>query len=207
MNTTNVNAGGWDKCLMRTGLMPRLKKAFPTVWQSMIKQVKISASAGNQSSEIIVSNDDIYLSSVKEVDNGQTNTTYLSEGSYNAWFSANNRRAKFRGSIVSDTATYYTNSSDPNTLDGVTVSIGDVWQPNGGNNTNYIFLSNTEILRRGLTIYGTATDVGGWVSAASWWLRSPLVSTSTYFWDVGRVGNCGNGYASASSGVCPCFSI
>lgn len=207
MNTTNVNAGGWDKCLMRTGLMPRLKKAFPTVWQSMIKQVKISASAGNQSSEIIVSNDDIYLSSVKEVDNGQTNTTYLSEGSYNAWFSANNRRAKFRGSIVSDTATYYTNSSDPNTLDGVTVSIGDVWQPNGGNNTNYIFLSNTEILRRGLTIYGTATDVGGWVSASNWWLRSPNVSNSTNFWSVTNVGNCGNNTAGNSYGVCPCFSI
>lgn len=40
-----------------------------------------------------------------------------------------------------------------------------------------------------------------------WWLRSPNVSYSTYFWYVYGYGNTGNFYAFNSSGVCPCFAI
>ena len=207
MNSTNTNSGGWDNCMMRKNFMPRLYNALPTVWKSMIKKVKVNASAGSQSSEILISEDYVYLPAVKEVDNGQTSTVYVSEGSFISWFTSNIRRAKFRGVIIPDTATYYTTSSDPNTIDGSNVSIGDVWQPNGGTNTNYVFVSNQEIARCGYTVYGTATDVGGWVSASGWWLRSPSVSNSTHFWSVGNYGGTNYTNASYTIGVCPCFSI
>lgn len=210
MNTTNTNAGGWDSSLMRTFCNNRLKAALPTVWQSMIKKAKISATAGSQSSLIVVSEDYIYLPCTNEVGGGQS-APYTSEGEAMGWYTSNILRAKFRGRIIPDDASHYTDASDPQTISTYTVKVGDVWQPNGGSNTNYIFVSKTEIDRFGLTVYGTATNAGGWVAAYNWWLRSPGVGGSTYFWTVngggGVYGFGTNGNASYSAGVCPCFSI
>ena len=41
----------------------------------------------------------------------------------------------------------------------------------------------------------------------SWWLRSPLATNSTSFWDVYYGGAMGSGSAHGSRGVCPCFII
>lgn len=208
MNTTNTNAGGWDSSLMRTFCNGRLKAALPTVWDSMLKKVKISASAGSQSSEILVSEDYVYLASIKELDNSQTSTVYVSEGDFINWFVSNIKRAKFRGMIIPDDAEYYQDASDPQTISTYTVKPGDIWQPSGGSNTNYIFVSKQEIDRFGLTTKGTPTAAGDWVSAYYWWLRSPYVSYSTTFWYVYGNGNTSYGnYAANSYGVCPCFSI
>ena len=207
MNTSNTNANGWNGSLMRTFCNNRLKAALPTVWGSMIKQVKISASAGSQSSEILVSEDFVYLPAIKEVDNGQTNTVYVSEGDFISWYTSNIRRAKFRGRIIPDDASRYTDASDPQTISSYTVKPGDVWQPNGGTNTNYIFVSRQEIDRFGLSTKGTPTEAGDWVSANNWWLRSPYVGNSTNFWYVYYYGSTNGNSASNSYGVCPCFSI
>lgn len=206
MNTTNVNAGGWNGSLMRTFCNTRLKEALPTVWQSMLKKVKISASAGNQSTEILVSEDYVYLASTTEMNNS-TDATLSSEGDYISWYTSDIMRAKFRGRIIPDDAQRYTDSSDPQTITSYTVKEGDIWRPNNSG-TNYIFVTKTDIDRFGLTVYGTATSAGGWVSAYPWWLRSPYVGSSTYFWIVHYYGSCGS-YSSAgnASGVCPCFSI
>ena len=40
-----------------------------------------------------------------------------------------------------------------------------------------------------------------------WWLRSPNVSDTTYFWYVYGYGGVSSLYASDAGGVCPCFSI
>lgn len=40
-----------------------------------------------------------------------------------------------------------------------------------------------------------------------WWLRSPIIDSSTNFWFVGSYGYSYYGYASNADGVCPCFSI
>lgn len=40
-----------------------------------------------------------------------------------------------------------------------------------------------------------------------WWLRSPNVGYTTYFWFVNTGGSCNLNNASYSIGVCPCFSI
>lgn len=206
MNTTNTNAGGWNGSLMRTFCNTRLKEALPTVWQSMLKKVKISASAGNQSTEILVSEDYVYLASTTEMNNS-TDATLSSEGDYISWYTSDIMRAKFRGRIIPDDAQRYTDSSDPQTITSYTVKEGDIWRPNNSG-TNYIFVTKTDIDRFGLTVYGTATSAGGWVSAYYWWLRSPFVGGSTHFWFVTNSGYCGTGYSAGYAyGVCPCFSI
>ena len=205
MNTTNVNAGGWNGSLMRTFCNTRLKEALPTVWQSMLKKVKISASAGSQSTEILVSEDYVYLASTTEMNNS-TDATLSSEGDYISWYTSDIMRAKFRGRIIPDDAQRYTDSSDPQTITSYTVKEGDIWRPNNSG-TNYIFVTKTDIDRFGLTVYGTATSAGGWVSAGGWWLRSPYVGNSTNFWIVYPNGYCYGSNASSAFGVCPCFSI
>ncbi len=40
-------------------------------------------------------------------------------------------------------------------------------------------------------------------SANNWWLRSPNVGNSTYFWNVNNNGNDNYDNASNANGVCP----
>lgn len=206
MNTSNTNVGGWNSSLMRTFCNSRMKEALPTVWQSMLKKVKINATAGNQSSEMLVSEDWVYLASVTEV-GGSSSSPYTDEGESMGWFTSNVRRAKFRGRIIPDDATLSTSSTDPRSS-GTAPKVGDVWQPNGGSNTNYIYVSKEEINRFGLSTKDGTDSYGGWVSASYWWLRSPSVGGATGFWIVLYGGSTyTNLGASTSFGVCPCFSI
>lgn len=212
MNSSNVNAGGWEASLMRTFCNERILSALPTVWQSMIKTVKVSASAGDQSTEILVSEDKVYLESCTALTNTQS-SIYPSEGSYIPWFTSNIMRAKFRGVIIADDANYYTDSSEPSTISSNNVKPGDVWQPSDGGGWNYILISLEEYNLRPETStapkHGTTTNDGSmvWVAAYGWWLRSPYVGASTYFWHVTNGGYGYNNYASYAGGVCPCFSI
>ena len=205
MNSTNTNVGGWDGAAMRAFCNNRLKAALPTVWQSMLKKVKISASAGNKSTEILVSEDYVYLPSTVEMNNSN-DATLSAEGEYIDWFTSDIMRGKFRGRIIPDDAVRYTDGSDPQTITSYNVKVGDVWRKNNGGDC-YIFVSKEEIDRFGLTVQGTATTLGGWVAASWWWLRSPNVYTTTSFWLVGSSGGLSNYYASNAYGVCPCFSI
>ena len=206
MNSTNTNVGGWDGAAMRAFCNNRLKAALPTVWQSMLKKVKISASAGNKSTEILVSEDYVYLPSTVEMNNSN-DATLSAEGEYIDWFTSDIMRGKFRGRIIPDDAVRYTDGSDPQTITSYNVKVGDVWRKNNGGDC-YIFVSKEEIDRFGLTVQGTATTLGGWVAASWWWLRSPGVGNTTSFWIVYSGGNLYNGgNASNANGVCPCFSI
>ena len=207
MNKTNDNTGGWNASLMRTFCNGRLFDALPTVWQSMIKPVKISASAGNKSTEVLVSEDKVYLECITALANNK-NSIYATEGDYISWFTSDIYRAKFRGRIIPDGASYYTDSSEPSTISSNNVKVGDVWKING-NGICYICVSKADIERYSLTVYADCSSgIGGWVSAYNWWLRSPNIDGSTTFWYVYSNGS-GSLYYSASYtlGVCPCFSI
>ena len=205
MNSTNTNVGGWDGAAMRTFCNNRLKAALPTVWQSMLKKVKISASAGNKSTEILVSEDYVYLPSTVEMNNSN-DATLSAEGEYIDWFTSDIMRGKFRGRIIPDDAVRYTDGSDPQTITSYNVKVGDVWRKNNSGDC-YIFVSKEEIDRFGLTVQGTATTLGGWVIAGWWWLRSPNVGNTALFWNVGGYGYVNYSGASYAGGVCPCFSI
>lgn len=206
MNTTNSNVGGWDATIMRTFCNTRLYDALPTAWQSMLKKVKISASAGNNTTEILTSEDYIYLPCYTEMSNTQSGI-YPSEGDYITWFTNNPSRAKFKGRIIPDGASYYSSSSDPSTVSTNDVKEGDIWINTGNQSIAYMYLKQDEIDKLNITPAYTASIGGGWVSASIWWLRSLYVGSTTNFWYVNTNGYCNGSYASSSIGVCPCFSI
>ena len=207
MNSTGTNAGGWEESLMRTKLMVRLHDAMPTVWKSMMKQVRIGASAGSQSTEILLSDDYVYLPCTTEMNNN-TSVPYVNEGSYISWYTSNALRVKFRGYKIPEDANYYSVSSDPTTDSANSVKFGDVWIHTGNDSIGRTYVDADYLAKYGVTPSESASDGGGWIKATSWWLRSPVATNSTTFWLVGGSGSMSNGYgASYSSGVCPCFSI
>ena len=207
MNSTNTNVGGWDASLMRTFLNTRIYEALPTVWKSMLKKVKINASAGNKLTEIIVSEDNVYLASTTELSNN-TSEPYASEGDYITWYTSNPKRVKFQGYVIPDGATYYSTSSDPSAVSTNNVKEGDVWIHTGADSVGHIYVPQETIDKYKITPTYTASIGGGWVKSNYWWLRSPNIGGTTDFW---YVNNSGNVYPSTSAshtyGVCPCFSI
>lgn len=212
MNSTRTNVGGWDASEMRTFLNTRVYKALPTVWQSMLKRVKINASSGNQSAIIIASEDNIYLPSVTEMTNSTTDP-YISEGSYITWYTSNFSRIKCQGYKIPDDATLYSDSSDPSISTGNNIKEGDIWAINL--ERTYIYLSQQTIDKYKITPTVTASIGGGWLYTSDWWMRSPIINATGNFGMVMRNGSPvtnGNGYtewsaSTRANGVCPCFSI
>ena len=206
MKSTAVNAGGWDASLMRSFLNTRFYNALPTVWQSMLKKVKISATAGSLSTEVLVSEDYIYLPCITEMNNLST-SPYPNEGEYINWYTSNSRRAKFRGRIIPEDAVYYVTDSDPSTTSTNKVKAGDIWVHTGNESRCYMYIEQEEIDKFGITPDYPASIGGGWIAAYYYWLRSPVVSTTTNFWFVSFNGSCNYYGANNSYGVSPCFSI
>lgn len=208
MNSSNTNVGGWDTCLMRQNFfLNRFPNAYPQVWRSMIKKVKISATAGNKSTSVTVSDDYSYLAAYAEMFT-TSDAAYVAEGSKISWFTTDIRRAKFRGIPIPEDVTYYTDSSDPSTVSGRTISVGDVWKQ--GTGTVYIYADTEAIRYYGLSTSGAVSaSIGGyWIAAYSFWLRSPLVTSTTNFWFVNASGSIYNyTNANTSYAVVPCFSI
>ena len=208
MNPTNTNAGGWDASNMRIFYNPMILNALPVSWQSLLKSVKINATAGNQSSEILVSEDKIYLASYVELF-GVTSDPYVSEGDRITWFTSDKTRYKFRGQIIPEDSIFYTDSTDPTALSGSTVKHGDIWIKS---DIGYYYIPK-EISSKHVYAYDsgnniTASDGGLWLRAQWWWMRSPNVADSTGFWRVGGSGGVSSSnYARNANGVVPCFSI
>ena len=207
MNSTNTNAGGWDACAMRVFTNSMVRNALPTGWQSLLKQVKISASAGSQSSEIIVSEDYVYLACYTELSNNQS-APYVSEGEYITWFTSNNSRMKFRGQIIPEDSVFYTDTTDPTSLSTSTVKHGDIWVKSG---VGYYYIPE-DIYTKHVYAFETANNIaasdgGYWLRAQYWWGRSPVATNSTYFWGVSSYGNMYDYVASDTIAVVPCFSI
>ena len=210
MNPVNLNAGGWNGCEMRTFLNNRIFKALPVYWRAILKKVKINATAGNQSNEILISEDYVYLPSYVEVGNVQTEP-YASEGTFIKWFTSNKSRLKFRGQILSDDLTFHTTETDPTLLTTVTVKPGDIWINTSNQSIGYLYIPK-EVCAKHWYYDSTnnivASDGGLWLRAQNWWERSPRVDSSTYFILVNITGwPGGNGNAAYTDAVVPCFSI
>lgn len=215
INPDATNAGGWDKSEMRSFLNTRVYEALPYNWQAAIKQVKISASAGNQSSEIVISNDYIYLAANREV-GGWTSTPYINEGDAISYYTTNASRIKFCGLIVDENAQFITESSDPTQLTSYTVKEGDIWINTNNSSIGYYYISADTVAKHSRIGYRDisstdnilASNGGVWVRAYYWWERSPYASNSTYFVIVSYYGNpYSNSYASNAFGVAFGFSI
>lgn len=206
----DINAGGWDASDMRTFVNTRVYDAFPTTWKSILKKVKINASAGNQSTEILVSEDYVYLPSYTELSNSQ-NSPYVNEGTYIKWFTTNAVRCKFRGQVIPDGAQYITSDTDPTLLTSTTVKPGDIWINTNNSSIGYYYIPAE--LKDKHYYYGGSDNIqasngGLWLRAPGWWERSPLVSSSTNFMFVGNYGYPYNNLSASNAiAVVPCFSI
>lgn len=180
---------------------------MPTVWQSMIQTVKINASAGNKSTEILTSEDKIYLVSYKEVYSGTTDTTYTAEGDAIDFFTSSPSRCKFKGYIIPEDVTYYSASTEPSAVSTNHVKEGDIWIHTGNESRGYIYVTEDTVTKYGLTPYATASIGGGWVVAVNWWGRSPYVYDAAYFMSVYSTGYPSSNNANNANAVYPCFSI
>ena len=232
MNTSNTNVDGWDACKMRKWLNPtydlysenhetqyegynRVYGAFPIEWQQLIKRTRIPANHGSNDKQAVTSYDYIYLPSYNEMAN-VTNSPYVDEGTYIAWFTSNTSRIKFRGRLIPEDAQVITSSSEP-TASGYECKNGDVWINSGNNSIGYIFVDDDEIAKYNMATSGTGlpsdlklyttANGGGWVSAYAYWERSAYVSGTANVYIVSGSGYAANGNASGWVAVCPCFSI
>lgn len=217
MNPTNTNVGGWDSSAMRALCNGRIFDAFPTVWQSIIKTVKINATKGSQSSGITTSIDKIYLPSsleIGEVLRGAYANEFGTSNSPVPWFTSNTQRVKFKGKVRKyiEEATVYECAQEPAALYQTNIEPGSIWFNTSNSNYAYIFVSQAELSQYGKTPSIAADSnyaSGGWVIALGWWERSPSVSNSTSFLYVDSTGGTGSGGYGASSAraVAPGFSI
>ncbi len=73
------NSGGWGSTTLRTWLNNRFYAGIPLQMRQLIKQVIVNSSAGDQSTEILASDNYVYIPSVFEVNATSTAEPYINE--------------------------------------------------------------------------------------------------------------------------------
>ena len=92
MNSSNTNSGGWNNSAMRNTRMPAILNTFPAelTADGAIKYVDVLASAGNQSTSLVISSDRLRLHSMAEL--GLSYAYAASgEGTKYAYYTSGNR--------------------------------------------------------------------------------------------------------------------
>ena len=107
-STLSTNEGGWATSSLNKILNTRLIKAFPILWQQMIKQVKMSSSIGNQSVDISTSDCYLGIPSIYELDPSMTAEPYCYEGSPISWMTTN--KTRMCGADGENPSSYWTRS-------------------------------------------------------------------------------------------------
>ena len=79
INNAYSNDGGWAKCSLNTWLNTRFYNGLPLSIKQLIKQVKVSSSAGNQSDEITTSDCYIYIPALVEIYSSTNEEPYINE--------------------------------------------------------------------------------------------------------------------------------
>lgn len=80
-SSASTNTGGWEKSSINTLLNGRFYEAIPLKWRQLIKQVKITSSIGDKSSEVSSSDCYVAIPSIIEIDGSMSTTPYTNEGS------------------------------------------------------------------------------------------------------------------------------
>ena len=110
MNAANTNVGGWKESEMRkTHIRGHLYDVLPEELKAGIKQVNKKTSAGNKSSTIETTADDVFLFSQAELGVTGLSTPYSQEGTAYPAFTSNAERIK-HGGINGSTRNYFTRS-------------------------------------------------------------------------------------------------
>ena len=95
MNVSGTNAGGWNDSYMRETHMQTMKGYMPTALKNVLRTVSKKASAGEGSTTITTSADQLFLLSEIEV-TGTASNTVAGEGSQYAYYKAGNSAVKNR---------------------------------------------------------------------------------------------------------------
>lgn len=93
MTPTNTNVSGWRDCQMRTQTMPALKALLPAEVQAGIRAVNKLTSAGNTSSSIVTTSDELFLPSEVEVF-GSITYSVAGEGTQYEYYQVGNSKVK-----------------------------------------------------------------------------------------------------------------
>ena len=93
MNDTNTNAGGWEGSEMRTYLQNDILPNLPQDLQDVIKTVNKKTSAGNKSTEIVTSEDKLFLFSEVEIF-GTTTRSASGEGEQYQYYADGGSKAR-----------------------------------------------------------------------------------------------------------------
>ena len=103
MNDSWTNVGGWNDSKMRKTNMPAFLATFPDILKSDIgiKTVNKRASAGNQSTNIITSQDRCWIPALIEV-MGSSGASVPGEGTQYSLFTTNSSRIKKVGAAAAD---------------------------------------------------------------------------------------------------------
>ena len=124
MNDTAVNSKGWMSSNIRKNHLPTILAQMPTAVQTALKAVNKYTSKGMNSSEIIRTEDKLFILSEIEVYN-TTSKSYAGEGTQYAYYAAGNKKEKRGG-------TYYEN--------------GWLRSPYKGDNGSYCYVHSSGIL-------------------------------------------------------------
>ena len=208
MSISGYSMSSWKDSRLQMFGENRVFKAFPNEWQSAIKQVRVNARESNYTSNMIFSDDHLYLQSIREIYSGSAS---IGSGYYDAeqpegylsYYDNVEKRVMFPGLIVEDRnqsipgRRTFTNNTDP-TRTGEQMADGDIWfnsqysyyQP-------YIFISKEKLdkhnylanrlVNRGdgsvgsscIIPYDSVGSPGLWVLAHYWKTRSPYYTTSS----------------------------
>lgn len=92
--TSQSNAGGWSASTLNTFLNTRLYKAIPERIRTLIKQVKVSSSIGQKSTELAESDCYITIPACIEMDAFMTSDPYINEGTAISYMTSNEMRQR-----------------------------------------------------------------------------------------------------------------
>lgn len=92
LGRSSTNLGGYANCTLPTYLNERVYSGLDVQWKQLIKKVKISSSAGGQTTDITTSDNYFYIPSVYELDSSMSSEPYVYEGSPITYLSTSDSR-------------------------------------------------------------------------------------------------------------------
>lgn len=100
MNNTATNVGGWNSSVMRTETMNTMRNYLPSALRSVLVAVNKKTSAGNKSTTINTTSDELFLLSAIEVF-GTSSRAASGEGTQYSYYSTGNSKLRWKASQTS----------------------------------------------------------------------------------------------------------
>ena len=215
MNNNSSNTGGWDSSTLRSFTNGKVFNALPYSWQSIIKLIRFNATQGNNTSDVIVSDNKVYLPAYSEMYSVSYNP-YVSEGTLIPWFVDNKSRVKFNGLIIPEDSQLISEINDPTGMPDIyQIKEGDIWYKSNSSYYYYIYMppekAAKHVMIGSIQLNSSANidafDGGKWICASTYWLRTAYANNTYYFYAIYNYGSTTTYYASNSLNLLIGFSI